>query len=292
MKNKMFRGTHQQDAQEFLRCLLSQIHEEIGLVIPGGVVCGCGQKSCECHRRESAISHDSNTSNDSTSKLVRSASGSPLTPKRKSSPSLTSNSLRKGSYSKLRWSSKSSLVGQQGDVGVKEESGSASKVGVTSEGCVQWEAGDVFVVDLDTRVVSHHSLHSSATIGLESTPDKDKRFSNTAQTGSDTSQSEPDKDQTKSVSNVHIEPVVKVRGQERATPTNDGTSVDPTADKVVLREKPEKKKGELFTLSYSVHPHTHTHTHTHTQMCTHTHTRTHTHPHREAAGYEHCESGV
>ena len=282
MKNKMFRGTHQQDAQEFLRCLLSQIHEEIGLVIPGGVVCGCGQKSCECHRRESAISsisHDSNTSNDSTSKLVRSASGSPLTPKRKSSPSLTSNSLRKGSYSKLRWSSKSSLVGQQGDVRVKEESGSASKVGVTSEGCVQWEAGDVFVVDLDTRVVSHHSLHSSATSGLESTPDKDKRLSNTAQTGSDTSQPEPDKDQTKSVSNVHIEPVVKVRGQERATPTNDGTSVDPTADKVVLREKPEKKKGELFTLSYLVHPH-------------HTHPPTHTHPHREAAGYEHCESGV
>ena len=288
MKNKMFRGTHQQDAQEFLRCLLSQIHEEIGLVIPGGVVCGCGQKSCECHRRESAISsisHDSNTSNESTSKLVRLASGSPLTPKRKSSPSLTSNSLRKGSYSKLRWSSKSSLVGQQGDVGVKEESGSASKVGVTSEGCVQWEAGDVFVVDLDTRVVSHHSLHSSATSGLESTAGKDKRLSNTAQTGSDTSQSEPDKDQTKSVSNVHIEPVVKVRGQERATPTttNDGTSVDPTADKVVLREKPEKKKGELFTLSYLVHPH-----HTHPP----THTRTHTHPHREAAGYEHCESGV
>ena len=286
MKNKMFRGTHQQDAQEFLRCLLSQIHEEIGLVIPGVVACGCGQKSCECHRRESAISsisHDSNTSNDSTSKLVRSASGSPLTPKRKSSPSLTSNSLRKGSYSKLRWSSKSSLVGQQGDVGVKEESGSASKVGVTSEGCVQWEAGDVFVVDLDTRVVSHHSLHSSATSGLESTAGKDNHLSNTAQTGSDTSQSEPDKDQTKSVSDVHIEPVVKVRGQERATPTNDGTSVDPTADKVVLREKPEKKKGKLFTLFYSVHPH-----HTHSS----THTHTHTHPHREAAGYEHCESGV
>ncbi len=133
MKNKMFRGTLQQDAQEFLRCLLTQIHDEIAITVPPpqpffseGVA---SQKSCDsttagCHRDSmiSSASHDSecsSSSGDSNSKLVASARNSPLQTRKKCSsssprqkaagvvPSSPANqpkfqfSLR-GSYSKIR----------------------------------------------------------------------------------------------------------------------------------------------------------------------------------------------
>ncbi|XP_064396159.1 ubiquitin carboxyl-terminal hydrolase 20-like isoform X2 [Halichondria panicea] len=248
MKNKIFKGVLQQDAQEFLRCLLSQIHEEIGLLIPGDIKCGCGKKSCDCCHRDSmmsCISHDSNVSNDSSSKLVRSASGSPVTLKRKPSSSPTFNFKRKGSYSKLKWGSKSSLEkvhlsSQQGDV-------EGVAVGVTNDGSVRWEEGEVFLVDLDTGLVTLHSLRVKGTSGPD--PSSDKPQTDTVSSSGPTNQSDTvvvEQERKESMSDCQqLEPIVEVKGQDEAT-ADGSTCVDPSGSEsgggVVLREKPAAKK--------------------------------------------------
>ena len=124
MSNKMFKSSLQQDAQEFLRCLLTQLHDEIAIHVSDSVcVCG-GLKSCDsCCQRNSVISynsHDSDSSNDSQSKLVASGTArhSPLSSKmsalsvassRRSSPSSTPKfSLKAKPYGKVVGSAKSS----------------------------------------------------------------------------------------------------------------------------------------------------------------------------------------
>lgn len=196
MKNRMFRGNLQQDAQEFLRCLLTQIHDEIGTVVPeADAMCGCGQESCDsmgCHRvsKVSASSHESdcsNASSDSNTKLVGSTRSSPLSKKR-SSQSLSSSSSRqklhgsthslaqnsprfslKGSYSKIRGSSSArSSTESIHKLGLQHGGSQSSLMSHSSETrsqlmeqtdekpAVKWSEGDVFVVDLITRGVTVH----------------------------------------------------------------------------------------------------------------------------------------
>ncbi len=91
MKNLMFRGSHQQDAQEFLRCLLTQIHEEISMQVPSLEEWphGCDSASCDhhCFHRDSMVSCDSDTSVDSQSRLVESLKNSPVVKKKSSGDS-------------------------------------------------------------------------------------------------------------------------------------------------------------------------------------------------------------
>lgn len=196
MKNRMFRGNLQQDAQEFLRCLLTQIHDEIGTIVPEvDATCGCGQESCDstgCHRdsKVSASSHESDCSNgssDSNTKLVGSARNSPLSKKR-SSQSLSSSSSRqklhgsthslaqnsprfslKGSYSKIRGSSSArSSTESIHKLGLQHGGSQSSLMSHSSEThsqhvqqteekpALKWSEGDVFVVDLITRGVTVH----------------------------------------------------------------------------------------------------------------------------------------
>lgn len=196
MKNRMFRGNLQQDAQEFLRCLLTQIHDEIGTVVPEvDAMCGCGQESCDsmgCHRvsKVSASSHESdcsNASSDSNAKLVGSTRSSPLSKKR-SSQNLSSSSSRqklhgsthslaqnsprfslKGSYSKIRGSSSArSSTESIHKLGLQHGGSQSSLMSHSSETrsqlmeqtdekpAVKWSEGDVFVVDLITRGVTVH----------------------------------------------------------------------------------------------------------------------------------------
>ena len=196
MKNRMFRGNLQQDAQEFLRCLLTQIHDEIGTVVPEvDAMCGCGQESCDsmgCHRvsKVSASSHESdcsNASSDSNAKLVGSTRSSPLSKKR-SSQNLSSSSSRqklhgsthslaqnsprfslKVSYSKIRGSSSArSSTESIHKLGLQHGGSQSSLMSHSSETrsqlmeqtdekpAVKWSEGDVFVVDLITRGVTVH----------------------------------------------------------------------------------------------------------------------------------------
>ena len=193
MKNRMFKGNLQQDAQEFLRCLLTQIHDEIGTIVPEvDAMCGCGQESCDstgCHRdsKVSASSHESDCSNgssDSNTKLVGSARNSPLSKKR-SSQSLSSSSSRqkrhgsthslaqnsprfslKGSYSKIRGSSSArSSTESIHKLGLQHGGSQSSLMSHSSEAhsqqteekpALKWSEGDVFVIDLITRGVTVH----------------------------------------------------------------------------------------------------------------------------------------
>lgn len=189
MKNKMFRGNLQQDAQEFLRCLLTQIHDEIGTLVPeGSVACGCGHGSCDStcsHRasRVSSTSHESdcsNSSNDSNTKLVGSTQSSPPS-RRKSNQSLSSSSSRQklhsSMHSQAQSSPKFSLRGRSSSA--KSSTESIHKLGLQHSGSqsslmsqlskvhlqqkrqlhqekpvLKWSEGDTFVVDLITRSVN------------------------------------------------------------------------------------------------------------------------------------------
>ena len=194
MKNKIFRGSLQQDAQEFLRCLLTQIHEEIGLRAPPPYTeeVALGEGPSRCHR-DSTVSRDSDvssTSGDSNTKLVvggvSSSLGrhSPLV-KKKSPQGL---SLKKsGSHSSqgspanqpkfsLRSSYSKVLAGSSGRGSVESVRGgrgSAESVrGSTSQQSfelhsfeppataepagLKWAPGDVFIADLTTRTACLH----------------------------------------------------------------------------------------------------------------------------------------
>ena len=200
MKNKMFRGSLQQDAQEFLRCLLTQVHDEIGIQVPSSAGFMASQKSCDsansCQRDSmtSCVSHDSacsSSSGDSSSKLVVSTRNSPQQARKKSTslsrqkpgssiPSSPANppkfSLR-GSYTKI-WGGSSSR-GSTESLEMRKHSSSqqhthtaltATDVLPQREGeeeveeketRLKWSEGDVFVVDMITRQVTVHSTASS-----------------------------------------------------------------------------------------------------------------------------------
>lgn len=166
MKNTTFKGSQQQDAQEFLRCLLTQIHEEMGTRVPPPEE-GRGH-------RESMMSCDSDTSADSQcsqTRLVGSVRNSPLNKKRSSSSSSLSRIKLTGSthsspaaqsklskYSKIitSASAKSSLESIPAQVmGVGQRS--------SEEGVVEWEEGDVFLVDfINDKVTVHRNYLGSA----------------------------------------------------------------------------------------------------------------------------------
>jgi len=231
MKNRIFRGSLQQDAQEFLRCLLSQIHEEIGLVLPEGVSCGCGQQSCDCVHRHSSISnvsHESNASNNSTSVLVRSASSSPVTPKRKISGSPTFSSLRRKSstYKKLK-GSKASLDKVPASLQAEQSPGAGARD-------VFWKEGDVFEADLETGLVTLHS------------PEQDKDGLDTPDLKPTDVQPEPDVDGASQMEKSCEDAAACASDiQPTATLETAGSSVDPSSQEpVVLREKTEKKNGK------------------------------------------------
>ena len=67
MQNKMFRTSLQQDSQEFLRCLLTQIHEEIAVEVPAwaGVAGRSHDQSRDTPGSSSRNSMVSSTSHDS-----------------------------------------------------------------------------------------------------------------------------------------------------------------------------------------------------------------------------------
>ena len=192
MKVKMFRGSLQQDAQEFLRCLLTQIHDEIGVHVPPP--CESRDTSSGCHRDSMAScgsrdSECSNGSGDSQTKLMVSGQNlAPTSKKRSSIISLTSsssrqklsssapNSAQSSPYNQPKFSLRSSYTRIRGSSGSKSSTESINKLSSqrsvsqnslashTSESSVdmkepalKWSEGDAFVVDIITRKVMHHT---------------------------------------------------------------------------------------------------------------------------------------
>ena len=178
MKNKMFRGSHQQDAQEFLRCLLTQVHEEIGIQVPVGE-CGCGQhRSCDhlsCPRDSmiSCTSCESDTSCDSHTRTLLSVKDSPLIRKK---PSGLSRHKLSGSHSSPTNSPKFSALKERAKILVTSSAKGSiesipnmsqhggSKISLVSQDSVEkerekvkWIEGDLFVVDIILRKVIVHS---------------------------------------------------------------------------------------------------------------------------------------
>ena len=179
MKNRTFKGSQQQDAQEFLRCLLMQLHDETGVQVPPPQEEGGAHRSCDHHPRDSMVSCDSDTSaesHSSQSRLVGHAShpspssstprGSPLSKKRSGSSSslarmkLTPSSAHssptihqsRSKYSKILSSSAKSSVEsiptQLGSkVSLEDRMGGAR---------IEWAEDDVFLVDVIDRKVTVH----------------------------------------------------------------------------------------------------------------------------------------
>lgn len=186
MKNTTFKGSQQQDAQEFLRCLLTQIHEEVGTRVPPPEE-GRGH-------RESMMSCDSDTSGDSQcsqTRLVGSVRNSPINKKRSSSSSSLSRIKLPGSthsspaaqskfsnsrYSKIIASSsaKSSVESIPAQV-----MGAGQGVRSSEEGVVEWEEGDVFLADfIDEKVTVHRNyLGSTCSRGSSSSVSCDQETS-------------------------------------------------------------------------------------------------------------------
>ena len=191
MKNKMFRGSQQQDAQEFLRCLLTQIHDEIKVTVPDTFVCGCGLVSCDqsCHHRDSMIScasHDSNASTEVHQKTTNSAKNSPLLKKRTkhnsqkgssytsshsthSSPAIQPKLFNKGKSkmlsaaagmgAKISVESIPQLVSHHGGSKLSLEApppSSSSELVKSPDDRLKWSKDDLFVADLIMRTVAVH----------------------------------------------------------------------------------------------------------------------------------------
>ena len=185
MKNKLFHGSQQQDAQEFLRCLLTQIHDEIKMTVPDSLVCGCGRVSCDrncCPPRDSMVSctsHDSNVSAESLHQKVvaNSSKNSPLLKKRakhssQKSSGVTTHSAThvsptiqpKFSFNKGKSKILAASAGSKTSVEsipqlVSHHGGSKLSLEPTSETVeegLQWSRDDLVVVDLITRTVTVH----------------------------------------------------------------------------------------------------------------------------------------
>ena len=196
MKNKLFRGSQQQDAQEFLRCLLTQIHDEIKITVPDSLVCGCGQVSCDQNCRPpprdsmvSCTSHDSNTSAELLHQKVvvtNSAKNSPLLKKKAKhssqkgtshatttihgSPAIQPKFFSKGKSKLLGASAGSKTSVESIPQLVSHHDGSklsleplSSETGTEEVAGVQWSKDDLFVVDLITRTVTVHRQYFATT---------------------------------------------------------------------------------------------------------------------------------
>ena len=175
MKQRMFKGSQQQDAQEFLRCLLTQIHDEIGIQVPPAEewLEGCGHgPPCSAQHRDSMASCDSDTSADSHSSRCRLVGRSPSLSRKKpdtSSPlpeSETSPATRPKVYNKYvkihsstsRGSCENIHQGSPRLDGIKElgSDGDTPRSSSRAEAGLQWSDSDVFVADLITRNVRVH----------------------------------------------------------------------------------------------------------------------------------------
>ena len=193
MKNRMFKGSQQQDAQEFLRCLLTQIHDETGLYPPQPDEGDHHHRSCD--HRDSMVSCDSDTSGDShssQSRLVSSAHSSPLIKTRSSSSSSLSR-LKTGSahnspssqskttkYSKII-STSSSTKSSMESIPTHLAGGSGGPRGSPEpqEDVVEWAEGDVFEVDLaDGKVKVHRNYLNSESATLQHGGDDDEGSTN------------------------------------------------------------------------------------------------------------------
>ena len=192
MTNRTFKGSQQQDAQEFLRCLLTQIHDEMGIQVPSLAeqgTRGCGQ-------RESMMSCDSDVSGESQcsqSRLVGSTRSSPLIKKRSNSSSSLSRLKLTGSahgspasqfkfskYSKVITSSsaKSSVESIPMVTGIQ---GAVSRSSLEQQEVgVEWEEGDVFVADvIDGRVKVHRKyIRQQPSQGLPTSQSHDQELTN------------------------------------------------------------------------------------------------------------------
>lgn len=179
MKNRIFKGSQQQDAQEFLRCLLSQVHEELAIQVPQLE----GDRACAY--RDSMVSCDSDTSaesHSSQSRLVGSARNSPVTKKRSSSSSSLSrviklpgsahNSPSSQKYTKIMSSSAKNSV-ESIPSHVPATGSRVSLEHREKEGVVEWAERDVFLADIiEGKVTAYRnylSLRPSSSIdGLSS----------------------------------------------------------------------------------------------------------------------------
>ena len=189
----MFKGSQQQDAQEFLRCLLSQIHDEMGLQVPLNEE-GCGLKSRD--HRDSMISCDSDTSGDShssQSRLVGSNRNSPVTKKRSTSftslPRIkTPGSIHNSPSSQSKLTKYSRIISPASAKGSVESipnnlTSTGSKVSLdqqAQEGVVEWAEGDVLVVDLvDRKVTVHRNYIKTSPARAEQSCDQESSNQNT-----------------------------------------------------------------------------------------------------------------
>ena len=244
----------------------------------------------------SYTSHESNTSNDSRSKLVRSVSNSPITSQRKLSTPSPASLKKKGSYSKLKCGSRSSLVRQTELMDTAESvlPDSVVKDGMVKSS-VEWDEGEVFLANLNTGIVKLVNTQegestSSSTVSSQQT-----------ETPSETDCSETVVDTKKKMSSSEgpqVDPAIEIKGQDEVVKDQDEevegqyeevegqdegvkTCVDPAS--ITLRKKPAPQRSEtnfilyMYFFSCTIYLHTHSITHTHTHSLTHTYTHSLTH---------------
>lgn len=191
MSNKMFHGSQQQDAQEFIRSLLNQLHDELNVTVPvqldqlqsttdkdlltskklGSRLSILSQESCSSsgsltklmdHNLKQAPQHHSSSGLLAASPSVPSKKNSsfPFSPMKKCS----SNKLAKGTYMHLSESQlKGKERGSQGNEcsdknGDENEESDADEDSAT----IKWSKNEVFLVDVPKKSVSVHQISSPA----------------------------------------------------------------------------------------------------------------------------------